>query len=201
MSLSLNKSFWQASLGASIDDMIFISKQTVTGTPSSIDFTSGIDSTYQTYMFLLEGISNDSTLDGSQSVLQLDVSTDGGASYGINAYSATSSNYSIAGGQALSYLGALDSVNSTNPVSLSGYGESGDTGYNNSGTVHLYNPSSSTLTKYAVGRISYKNSGGVGDLLSAARFDYSSDIDAVKFKLSTGNFTAGSITLYGLKTS
>jgi hypothetical protein len=191
----------QASSASSGGALTFISKSTVSGTPSSIEFTSGIDSTYETYMFLLEGITNDSTLDGSQSVLQLDVSSDGGTSYGINAYSATSANYSINGGQALSYLSALDSVNSTNPVSLSGYGETGDTGYNNSGTVYLHNPTSSTLTKYAVGRISYKNSGGVGDLLSAARFDYSSDIDAVKFKLSTGNFTAGSISLYGVKTS
>ena len=199
MSLSLNKSFWQASLGVSIDDMIFISKQTVTGTPSSIDFTSGIDSTYQTYMFLLEGITNNSTDYGGR--LKINMSSDGGGSYGLNVYSATSSNYQTASSSGITYLTDYDYTNNTDGVSVTGTGVAGDTGFNASGTIHLHNPSSSTLTKFIIGRVAYKSDSGVGDFLSTARFDYSNDIDAVKFDLSSGSFTAGSISLYGFKTS
>jgi len=189
----------QSSDSSSGGALTFISKSTVSGTPSSIEFTSGIDSTYNTYMFLLEGLVNNST--NYSGVLRLNASTNGGTGYGLNAYSATSANYSISSGQAFSYLSSYDSVNSSDPVNISGIGASGDTGFNTSGRIHLYNPSSTSLTKFMQGNVNYKSSGGVGQFISAARFDQSNDIDAVKFDLSSGSFTAGSISLYGVKTS
>jgi hypothetical protein len=67
------------------------------------------------------------------------------------------------------------------------------------GTLHLFNPSSTTFVKHFISR------GQTVQTASTSREDYvagycnvTAAIDAVQFKMSSGNIDAGTITLYGI---
>jgi len=75
-----------------------------------------------------------------------------------------------------------------------------DNDQSGSGELYLFNPSSTTFAKYFMSRMSideYRswlhvaNTAGYGNTTSA--------IDAVQFKMSSGNMDAGTIKLYGIK--
>ena len=67
------------------------------------------------------------------------------------------------------------------------------------GTLHLFNPSSTTFVKHFISRChSYNSNDYANDMYIAGYFNDTNDIDAVQFKMSTGNIDAGDICLYGI---
>jgi len=71
-----------------------------------------------------------------------------------------------------------------------------------SGELYLINPSSTTFVKHFIGRGSnYHYEDYAEDENAAGYFNTTSAIDAVQFKMSSGNIDAGTIKLYGLKDS
>ena len=73
-----------------------------------------------------------------------------------------------------------------------------------SGYLCLFNPSSTTFVKHFIARTNTTYSGASGDdytqdMYTAGYFNTTSDIDAVQFKMSSGNIAVGDICLYGIK--
>jgi len=76
-----------------------------------------------------------------------------------------------------------------------------------SGTLHLFNPSSTTFVKHFMSTIQvYRSTGSSAEAssvqhFSAGYFNTTSAIDEIQFKMGSGDIDAGTIKLYGLKDS
>ena len=69
------------------------------------------------------------------------------------------------------------------------------------GTLHLFNPSSTTFVKNFISDFStMRNASPDASIRSvgAGLFNTTSAVDAIQFKMSTGNIDSGTITLYGI---
>ena len=171
-----------------------IQSQTASGS-ASIDFTSGITSAYDKYMFVFIDI-NAAT---DQANFTVQVSTNGGSSYGVNVTSTfvMAFNEEGSGGNGLQYQGGLDLANSTSFQQIfyymgNGADESG------SGFLTLYSPSNTTYAKHWSARGNVNISGARSDDdMPQGYFNTTSAINAIQFKMSSGNFD-GTIKMYGV---
>jgi hypothetical protein len=179
--------------------MNLISEQTASGS-ASIEFTTGIDSTYPIYKFEFINMHP-----ASNSVnLQVNF-RDGGSSYDATktttafiAHHAENDAYTefaydtgadLAQSTGSQKLVAATSIGSDNDQSLSGY-------------LHLFNPSSTTFVKHFIART---NTSGAADSSSntfiAGYCNVTAAIDGVQFDMSSGNIDSGTIKLYGISGS
>ena len=174
--------------------MVFISSQTAFDS-ASLNFTSGIDSTYDEYMFIWVAChprSNDVSFFFNGSI-------DGGSNFNV-AKTTTYINYYHGedDNSGLNYSTGSDITQSADPQRLES-GAGGNTLESGSGILQLFNPSSTTYVKHF-----YSNSTFLGEApgssggLVAGYFNTTSAITAVTFFMSTGNFD-GTIYLYGIK--
>jgi hypothetical protein len=175
-------------------NMVLLSTQTASNS-ASISFTTGISSTYKEYQFWFVDIHPrndvvDFTFQGS---------TNGGSSYGITI---TSTFFEAIHNEAdsiasLDYGGFGDLAQSTNfQLILGGLGNDAD--QNLGGTLTLFNPASTVYVKHFIGRGSratYDNF--ASEQNPAGYFNTTSAINAVQFKMSSGNFD-GTILMYGI---
>ena len=181
---------------SSLGSLTFISKQTASSS-ATISFTSGIDSTYKEYIFYFNNI-HPSLDDATGPDFQ--VSTDGGSSYGVNITSTffrTSHDESGASAD-LQYQTSLDLAESTNFQNL-GQLIGNDNDQSASGYLHLFNPSSTTFVKHFIARMNvYHASDKSRDCFTAGYVNSTSVINAIQFKMSSGNIDSGDIILFGL---
>ena len=160
---------------------------------SSISFTSGIDSTYDVYCFKFINIhpaeAEHFTFQGS---------TDGGSSYGET----LTSTYFHAthdegdSSTSLSYVNGKDLAQSTSYLRLAD-STSTNADESTSGELRLFSPSSTTFVKHFISRSSVAAT-GAKDGFVAGYFNTTSAIDAIQFKMSSGNIDSGIITLFGI---
>ena len=175
--------------------MIFISSQTVSAAVANIDFTSGIDSTYDEYMFIFTNISPSSnnvnfTFNGS---------TDGGSTYAVTKTTTAYRAYHLeSGSSALSYETGWDLAQSTADQQL--MNELGDDAdMSGSGILHLFAPASTTYVKQFYSRSAeYYGGNGAFDVFIGGYLNTTSAINALTFKISSGNIDAGTIAMYGI---
>ena len=67
------------------------------------------------------------------------------------------------------------------------------------GILHLFNPSSTTFVKHFIFRGANPNAGDyIVDTFVAGYFNTTSAVDAIQFKMASGNIDAGDICLYGI---
>jgi len=67
------------------------------------------------------------------------------------------------------------------------------------GELHLFNPSSTTYVKHFYSRLNVHMADNLTqDVFTAGYFNDTNDIDAVQFKMASGNFD-GTIKLWGVK--
>jgi hypothetical protein len=101
----------------------------------------------------------------------------------------------------LGYIASRDLAQGTGFTDLSGnVGNGGDESC--SGELTLFNPSSTTFVKHFLSRSSlYEGSSYAMDVHTGGYCNVTAAIDAVQFKMSSGNVDAGTIKLYGLKDS
>ena len=173
-----------------------ISTQTASSS-STISFTSGIDSTYDEYVFKFYDIHPATNNAG----LSFNASVNGGSSYGVNKTTTTFRAYHDESDSetALEYDTGQDLQDSTASFQKilrfigNGNDESG------AGSLHLFSPSSSTFVKHfiAVGNTYYDGSHSFHDF-TAGYFNTTSVINAIQFKMSSGNIDSGTIKLYGV---
>ena len=176
---------------SSLGEMKFISKATASAS-ASIEFTSGIDSTYKEYVFYFVNIHPQT--DGQQ--FRFQTSTDGGSNYGVTLTSTYFIAYHKEDGteNALTYLTGSDQAQTTNFMVLGSADSENDSGI--SGYMHLYNPSSTTFVKHWFARTINDPSGYAQDEYTAGYFNTTSSIDAVQFKMASGNIDDGIIIMY-----
>ena len=172
-----------------------ISTQTASSS-STIDFTSGIDSTYKEYIFKFINIHP--SADGSQFLFNL--SADNGSNYNVTKTttafrsfhseddSATGLGYYTGGdlAQSTDFQRFADSLGNDNDQSLSG-------------TFTLFNPSSTTFVKHFIANVNYSYDADYSlQYFMAGYGNTTSAINAVQFKMSSGNIDSGQILLFGL---
>jgi len=197
MPLGANKAAIMGVAGVSTGDVVLLLSQTASG-DSALSFTSGIDSTYGEYIFKFYNINpaTDSTK------FQFNGSTDGGSNYNLTKTTTwfdaghTESDSSAA----IAYVAGLDLAQSTDfqPIG-SDVGNAGDESL--AGELHLFNPSSTTYVKHFYARTNYIHSADLkADAFIGGYFNTTSDIDAVQFKMASGNFD-GKIKMWGVKNS
>jgi hypothetical protein len=185
------------SLPASISGgaMTLISEQTASAS-ATIDFTSGIDSTYDSYVFKFYNIHPSS----NNRDLRFNLSTDGGSTYAVTkttTYFLTSHTEDDTFTE-LQYKPNDDLAQSTSDQPIC-RGIGGNADESGSGFLQLFNPSSTTFVKHflsntqAYGQGGYTVQqfvGGYGNTTSA--------INGVRFNLNGGNIDSGVIKLYGI---
>jgi len=158
-----------------------------------------LDSTYPIYVFKF--INCRPATDNTNFTFNL--SADGGSNYNVTKTTTFFNAYhkEDASDAGITYDGSRDLAQGTGFQPLS-HGAGSDTDQNLGGTLYLFNPSSTTFVKHFIAHINlsefrnYCNTGftaGYGNTTSA--------IDAVQFKYASGNISAGSIKLYGIKDS
>ena len=184
-----------------LGSMTFIKKLTASssGTLSFVDGASGVvlDNTYKEYLFTFNNIHP--SQDGS-TFFSFNMSVDSGSNYNVAktttdfyAYhneSGSSSgiyydtNYDLAQGTGFKTL--CDDIGA-------------DADQNANGTFNLFNPSSTTFVKHFTCRIAVSQSADYAmDLYTAGYGNTTSAVDAIQFKMSSGNIDAGDICLYGI---
>ena len=172
-----------------------ISTQTASSS-ASIEFTSGIDSTYKEY--IIKFIDIHPATDGA--TLELEASTNGGSSYGITKTTTyvTAFHGEGGGGGTLTYYTGQDLAQSTSSQNITHY-QGNDNDQCGAGTLNLFDLSSTTFVKHFMFRHSEStlHDYNVQNLV-AGYFNTTSAIDAIKFSMSSGNIDAGTFKLYGV---
>ena len=70
------------------------------------------------------------------------------------------------------------------------------------GSLIIFNPSSTTFVKHFIGNTNvYHNGDYSAQIFTAGYGNTTSAVDAIQFKMSSGNIDAGTIKLYGIKDS
>ena len=179
-----------------LGDLVFISRSTASSS-ASVSITSGISSTYKEYIFMFNNIHP-----ASAGYFTFNLSADGGSNYNVTKTTSLFYYYhqesgSDAGG---SYITSLDLAQSTAYQPLANVEADSDTSC--SGYLHLFEPSSTTFTKHFISRV---------NVVYPATTDYTSDyyiagygnttsaINAIDFKMASGNIDSGTIDMYGVK--
>jgi len=182
--------------GVSTGNLILLSTQTASAS-ASIEFTTGIDSTYDSYVFKFYDIhpQNDSI------TFTFNFSTDGGSTYNV---AKTSSSFRATNDESgtpadLSYDTFTDLAQGTgNQIISSSVGNDNDQSY--VGTMQLFNPSSTTFVKhFIVSSNEYHTDDRSTNVFTAGYGNTTSAINAIKFLFGSGNIDSGTIKMYGVK--
>ena len=162
---------------------------------ASIAFTSGIDNTYDKYMFVFADI-NPAT-DATDFTFQVNAASESGYNESI-----TSTTFRCRHDQAdawgeLSYEGSKDQANGTAyQILFSGLGNASDE--NCGGILYLFSPSSTTYVKQWYSRIQGKSDyPDTREWDMAGYINTTSAITEASFKMASGNFD-GKIKMYGV---
>ncbi len=179
--------------------MVFIKKLTASSsaTLSFVDGTDGVvlDDTYKEYVFTFNNIHP--ATDGA--FFQFQSSTDGGSNYGITITSTAFVSYhdEADSDTDLAYYASRDLAQSTAYQILSRIGNDAD--QTGCGSLQLFNPSSTTFVKHFIARTStYINANYEEDQYFGGYFNTTTALNAIQFKMDSGNIDAGDICLYGI---
>ncbi len=183
--------------GVTGSSLVLISEQTASSS-STISFTSGIDSTYKEYIFKFIDIHP--SAEGSAVYFEFNGSADSGSNYNVTKTSTYIEAYHNEAGDttSLQYSTTHDLAQSTSFQRLiTGLGNDNDQA--NAGTLHLFDPSNTTFVKHFISNMNRTYFGDyTGQDLVAGYFNTTSAIDAVQFKMNSGNIDAGTIKMYGV---
>ena len=174
--------------------LTLISSATASGA-SSVEFTSGIDSTYDEYVFYGVDIKQAST----SSNFGFNASSDGGSNYNVVKTTTVfmDVNYEDASSYWLDYYPQKDLAQST--------ADQGITISNDSGSdacvvfqMSLYSPSSTSKVKHFTARgLAHSTHPSSFNLFVSGYLNTTSAVDAVKFLPTTSTFS-GNIYLFGV---
>ena len=178
--------------------LTLISTQTASGS-ANLSFTSGIDSTYKEYVFKFINIHPSANSD-----FAFNMSIDGGSNYNatktttfFNAY-----HYEDGSASALAYQTGDDLAKGTGYQVLMAFGDLGINADDSlSGYLHLFDPSSTTFVKhFTATTVSVNNEAApyINNDFIAGYANTTSAVNAVDFKMISGNIDSGVIKLYGI---
>ena len=175
--------------------MNLISTQTASSS-ATLDFTSGIDSTYKEYVFKYINI-HPQTDDVFFEVNFRDGSTAYDASKTTTSFFAY---HNEAGNdQSLAYKASRDLANATGVQTLSFDSVGNGNDESSCGELFLFSPSSTTFVKHFIARTQIYHDGDYTfDNYLAGYCNTTAAIDGVQFKMSSGDIDSGVIKLYGI---
>ena len=180
-------------LPVALGDMVFISSATASSS-ASIEFSLGNYKEYQFYF-----VNMHPSVDAG--ILEFQTSINGGSSYGITI---TSSAFYARlaesdAGAFLTYQADHHLAQSTSYQKItSNIGNDND--QSASGTLTLFNPSSSVYVKHFMSRCSDNNASDFAiSSIVAGYGNTTSPVNAIIFRMSSGNIDAGTIKMYGIK--
>jgi len=183
------------SLPASISGggMTLISTQTASSS-STISFTSGIDSTYDEYVFKFYDIHPSENEKNFQVNFR-----DGGTDYdAVKTSTYFQAYHTESDSTSLEYVTARDNAQSTG-IQIIGNAIGNANDECCVGTLQLFAPSSTTFVKHYIMRSnSYNGSDYSIDTFVAGYCNTTSAIDGVQFSFASGNIDSGVIKLYGV---
>jgi hypothetical protein len=180
--------------------MTFIKKLTASGS-GTLNFVDGassvvLDNTYKEYLFTFNNIHPAS----SNSYFQFNMSTDSGSNYNVaktttwfQVYHAENGSFNGLGyntsrdlAQGTGYQDISTTMTTNNDLSLSG-------------EMKLFNPSSTTFVKHFIIRANHMTDNPASNDAHCAGYgNTTSAVDAISFRMDTGNIDAGDICLYGI---
>ena len=176
-------------------NMVLLSTQTASSS-ASISFTTGITSTYKEYMFIFNNIhpSTDNTN------FTFNMSTDGGSNYNVTKTSTFFSSYhnEADNDTQLNYETGLDLAQST-AYNVIGNSIGNGSDESLSGALQIFNPSSTTYVKHYLSNVNlYLSADYSWNAFMAGYGNTTSAINAIDFKMSSGNIDAGTIQMFGI---
>ena len=178
--------------------LILLSTQTASAS-ATISFTSGIDSTYDSYVFKFINIHA-----GTDSAhFQFNMSTDGGSTYNVTKTTTKfrAFNNEADNNNALQYDGDVDLAQSTSDCILFRLMSTGND-EQSSGELQLFNPSSTTFVKHFICTNNTMFSTANPHIMNVFIAGYGNTVSAVNsiiFRMSSGNIDDGIIKMYGVK--
>jgi len=185
------------SLPASISGggMTLISTQTASSS-STISFTSGIDSTYDEYVFKFYDI-HPATNDVTFQVNFRDGGTDYDATKTTTNFFAA--HYENDSGTGFAYRTGNDVAQGTGVAQLAPASIGNGNDESVSGSMTLFNPSSTTFVKHFISVCNAYNASDLSNQEFCAGYcNVTTAIDGVQFSFSSGNIDSGVIKLYGI---
>ena len=198
--LTDNYAFTGTTTGATSTQKIFLIKNIDASSSATISFVDGassvvLDNTYKTYYFKFINLHP-----SAGSYLQFNGSTDTGSNYNVVK---TSTHFQTRHDEdddptQLSYETGKDLAQGTGFQWLVPYVGNGNDECM-VGDLFLFNPSSTTFVKHFISVTNgYGEAGSYGGY-AAGYFNTTSAIDAIQFKMASGNIDSGRIALYGIK--
>ena len=187
--------------GGGAGALVHIKTLTASG-DSTLNFVNGtngvvLDSTYPIYKF--EFINMHPSADGDY--FRINFSIDTGSNY--NAVKTATHFYSVHGEgdspAAVAYDTDEDKAQSTADLTIApSIGTDNDQAF--SGSMFLFNPSSTTFVKHFISTINEAHSDDFSVSINVAGYvNTTSAVDAIKFIYTSGNIDLGKIKLYGIK--
>ena len=183
--------------------MTFIKKLTASSS-STLSFVDGassvvLDNTYKEYLFTFKDI-HPATNDAD---FQFNLSADSGSNYNVTKTTTAFNAYHYedgSSGAGLSYDTSIDLAQSTSDQLIFGnQGIGNDNDHALSGSLVLFNPSSTTFVKHFMTNVNGSHHADISANTRIAGYgNTTSAVDAVQFKMSSGNIDAGDICLYGI---
>ena len=165
---------------------------------SFVDGASGVvlDDTYKSYVFKFINIH--AATSGAE--YQFNLSIDSGSNYNVAKTSTAFESYHMEddSGSGLVYQGNADLAQGTGDQQLfRNLSTDNDCSY--SGYLKLFNPSSDTFVKHYIARGNGFNTTPLSDDFNVAGYgNTTSAVDAIQFKMSSGNIDSGIIKMYGV---
>jgi|TARA_R100000995_G_scaffold83833_1_gene60796 hypothetical protein len=170
------------------------------GTLSFVNGASDVvlDSTYRTYIFKFINIHPGT----AETELTFNMSVDTGSNYNVTkttTFFRANHREDDGGTPGFGYRTGDDLAQSTNFQALSAVNGAGNDEAL-SGYLYLFNPSSTTFTKHFIGESNAYmiNQDHTNHSLFAGYGNTTSAVDAVQFKMSSGNMDVGTIKMYGI---
>ena len=192
-SVSAVTSFANASAGT----LILLSTQTASAS-ATISFTTGLDSTYDEYIFKFINIHP--SVDGGR--FEFNLSTDSGSNYNVTKTTAFFYSYhnEADSSSGLEYDTGGDLAQSTGFQRIQFVGNDND--QNLGGTLTLFNPSSTTYVKHFLltANTIFSTDISINQFIGGYA-NTTSAVNAIQFKFDSGNIDDGIIKLYGVKKS
>ena len=179
--------------------MVLLTTNTISSGVSSSSFTSNIDSTYDTYVFKFINIHP--ATDNVR--FEMNMSADSGSNYNV---AKTTTFFQTWHNEAdsettLQYATTSDLAQGTGTQRFNN-SLGNDSDQSISGTLHLFNPSSTTFVKHFISTFNqvYYTDYSM-NMFVAGYGNTTSAIDAIQFSMSSGNIDSGVIKMYGLSKS
>ena len=191
--------FDAGAMAAGIGSSMTLIKKITASSSADISFVNGssnvvLDTTYKEYMFYFHNI-HPATDSAIFQVGFRDGSTDYDASK-VSTYF-YSSHKEDDSQTVLAYETSYDQLNSTSFHNLANVGN--ENSEHLSGYIHFFSPGSTTHVKHFISRFITEGAGEqMADAFVSGFCNTTTAIDAVQFKMSSGNIDAGTISLYGI---